>query len=209
MHERSAEERAPLGRPDVGIHSPVNPIDEFPVSSTSTAPLTVFIPAAVDELTIRHLEILDTANRSLVTAIEVLSPSNKRSGSDRDLYWSKVHQLLRSRSHFVELDLLRGGPRMPWNGIPKCDYCAIVSRADRRPEVDCWPIMLRDPLPILNIPLASGDKDATVDLQKLVRQVHAESAYELSIYSGTPTPRLVPEDEAWAKSLLVGAGYAA
>jgi hypothetical protein len=48
-----------------------------------------------------------------VTTIELLSPSNKSNRADRDVYWNKVRRVLASRSHFVEIDLLRGGPRMP------------------------------------------------------------------------------------------------
>ncbi len=208
LHEHSADEPTPLGRPDVGIHS-ASRLSVTALAESPTAPMTVFVPSAIDEITIRHLEIRDAVNRNLVTAIELLSPTNKRSGPDRDLYRSKVRQLLQSSSHFMEIDLLRGGPRMRWEGLPNCDYCAIVSRTERRPEVDCWPIRLRDPLPILPVPLALGDPEAQLDLQSVLYRVHDDASYDLSIYTGTPTPPLVPEDEAWAKSLLAGAGLPA
>jgi Protein of unknown function (DUF4058) len=204
LHERSAEERTPLGRPDIGVHS-ANRSSNTVLTESSSSPMTVYVPAGIDEIAIRHLEIRDAANRHLVTAIELLSPTNKRTGPDRELYWSKVRQLLQSTAHFVELDLLRGGPRMPWEGMPNCDYCAIVSRAERRPEVDCWPIHLRAPLPVLPVPLTSGDPDALLDLQSVLHRVYDDAAYDLSIYSGTPSPQLVPNDESWARSVLVTA----
>ena len=61
--------------------------------------------------------------------IELLSPANKQPGSDREQYIHKRRQLLCSQTHLVELDLLRGGPRMPVEELPACDYYALVSRA--------------------------------------------------------------------------------
>ena len=46
----------------------------------------------------------------VVTAIEVLSLSNKRPGDQgRDLYLQKQAEILASEVHLVEIDLLRGG----------------------------------------------------------------------------------------------------
>jgi hypothetical protein len=50
------------------------------------------------------------AGERLVTAIEVLSPSNKTPGErGRDLYLRNQRELLDSPAHLVEIDLLRGG----------------------------------------------------------------------------------------------------
>src|SRR5690349_15900943 len=75
-------------------------------------PVRVRLPA-VDVERLSHLEIRDRHNRQLVTVVELLSPSNKRAGPDRDQYLTKRGQLLASPVHFVEIDLLRGGPRLP------------------------------------------------------------------------------------------------
>lgn len=79
-------------------------------------------------LYVRHLE-----TDEIVTVIELLSPTNKYAGPDREQYLGKRYELLRSRTHLVEIDLLRGGPRMPPDDLPTCDYCAIVSRVEERP----------------------------------------------------------------------------
>src|SRR5262249_45964747 len=50
---------------------------------------------------------------SLVTCIEVLSPANKRSTEGRDLYLRKRNSLLLGSANLVEIDLLRGGKRLP------------------------------------------------------------------------------------------------
>ena len=60
------------------------------------------------------LTLRDRASNEVVTVIEVLSPSNKRPGSDgRKEYLEKRNQVLMSTAHLIELDLLRGGERLP------------------------------------------------------------------------------------------------
>jgi hypothetical protein len=61
----------------------------------------------------RHssLEILDRRNRRVVTVVELLSPSDKTMGPDRDDYLAKRRQVLAGTTHLVEIDLRRGGIR--------------------------------------------------------------------------------------------------
>jgi hypothetical protein len=67
----------------------------------------------VDTEPLSFLEIRDRDSHELVTVVELLSPSNKYAGPDREQYLAKARILQRSPVHFVEIDLLRGGPRMP------------------------------------------------------------------------------------------------
>ena len=76
---------------------------------------------------VRYLEVRDREGRDLVTVIELLSPSNKRAGDDRESYLKKRSELLRSPAHLVEIDLLRGWTPMPHEGRPECDYSVMVS----------------------------------------------------------------------------------
>jgi hypothetical protein len=56
------------------------------------------------------LEIIDAASRKVVTVLEVLSPTNKVSGSQGlKSFREKRNAIMRSRSHWVEIDLLSGG----------------------------------------------------------------------------------------------------
>src|SRR4051812_22580915 len=87
-----------------------------------------------------HLEVLDRKSRRVITVVELLSPSNKYAGRDRDVYLARRESLFHSPAHFVELDLLRGGPRMPNPAIPECDYCIMLSRAETRPTAELWPL---------------------------------------------------------------------
>ncbi|HUG93314.1 MAG TPA: DUF4058 family protein, partial [Planctomycetaceae bacterium] len=101
-----------------------------------------------------------------------------------------------------EIDLLRGGERLPLDDLADCDYCVAVSRAEDRPRVGIWPIRLRDPLPVIPVPLRAPDADAWLDLTQILDGVYDEARYERYIYSGKPQPRLHPDDEAWARSCL-------
>lgn len=75
------------------------------------------------------IAIRDRDDNGLVTVLELLSRSNKYAGPDREQYLGKRMLVLRSATHLVEIDLLRGGPRMPPPELPTCDYYALVSRA--------------------------------------------------------------------------------
>ncbi len=149
-----------------------------------------------------YLEIRDRHDRHLVTVIEVLSPSNKRSGPDREQYLAKRRQIYASNVHLVEIDLLRGGPRLPLDDPPECDYCVLVSRAEKRPRIGIWPLRLRERLPEIPIPLRAPDTDARLDLQEALNRLYDAAGYEDYIYTSSPQPPLPAEDAEWARQFL-------
>ena len=60
-----------------------------------------------------YIEIFDRqSDMHVVTVIELVSPSNKYSGPGRELYLTKQKELRWSRTHLVEIDLLRFGPHV-------------------------------------------------------------------------------------------------
>ena len=127
--------------------------------------------------------------------------TNKR-GPGREEYAGKRFQFLSGTAHLVEIDLLRGGDPMPAPDRPECDYSATVSRAERRPEADFWPVRLRDRLPVIPVPLRAPDRDATLDLQELLHRAYDAGRYAHYVYEGRPQPPLRPDEEAWAALLL-------
>jgi hypothetical protein len=154
-----------------------------------------------------YLTIRARDGNDLITVIELLSPTNKYAGPDREQYLGKRKELLRSRAHFVEIDLLRGGPRMPPAELPTCDYYAIVSRVEERPRAGVWPWRVRDPMPPLPIPLRAPDPDARLDLKTVLDQVYDGGRYANYAYAGPPEPRLAPDDDAaWAAGFLPSHG---
>jgi hypothetical protein len=150
-----------------------------------------------------YLSIETTDTHEVVTVIETLSPANKRPGSDGQReYLTKRELVLRSQAHFVELDLLRGGQRMPMRTLlPPCDYVAMISRADQRPHVQVYAWSLRQPLPEIRVPLL-GDEETSLDLQEVVEVVYQEAGYEHVLdRSALLLPPVSDEDDAWIRSL--------
>jgi hypothetical protein len=204
IHELSAEERRFIGRGGILVPAlaPSGATTAVAAGPVLEAPAEVGVPA-VDVETHSFLEVRDRDNHQLVTVVELLSPTNKYAGPDREQYLAKARQLLRNWVHFVEIDLLRGGPRMPWLDMPECDYCVVVSRFEERSKkAGFWPIRLRDRLPEIPIPLRRGDTDARLDLQQVLHRIYDAAGYAYYIYSGPPEPLLSAEDTTWAQQFL-------
>jgi hypothetical protein len=149
----------------------------------------------------------DDPERRLVTCIEVLSPSNKRKKSKgRRLYLRKRQSLLLGAANLVEIDLLRGGQRMPMLGAwPDSPYTLLVCREKRAPYCTVWPAHFREPLPPLPIPLSYPDPDIRIDLQPLIAGIYARSRYHRDIDYGNPLdPPLAEADAAWLAGRLTG-----
>jgi hypothetical protein len=165
-------------------------------------PVTVRLPLPRGRRRTPYLAVTDRDANEVVTVIELLSPANKRPGHDREVFLEKRRQLTYSDANYVELDLLRGHPRLPVLDLPECDYYALVSRPADRPAARLWPVRLRDPLPEIPVPLRPGEPEPVVALQPLLHQVYDSARYERFIYHGDPEPPLGPEDAAWAAGLV-------
>ena len=197
IHELAAESRRWVGRADVslGRGSPEAGHEPAPGAATGLleAPARVRLPA-VDRERLSFVEIRDRRDRELVTVIELLSPSNKSMGPDREQYLAKRMELLNGPAHLVEIDLLRGGPPLPAADRPDCSYSILVSRVEGRPDAEFWPIVLRERLPVIPIPVRAPDPDAHLDLQMVLDRIYDDAGYADYIYEGTPRPRLDGED---------------
>jgi hypothetical protein len=166
------------------------------------APAWVRVPAAVDVERSSYLEIRNRDERQLIAVLELLSPSNKSRERDREQYLAKREHVLESSAHFIEIDLLRGGPRLPWEELTACDYYVVVSRASERPKAGFWPLGLREPLPNVPVPLAAGDPHAVLDLKQILDRVYDSAGYGYYIYQSEPEPALSSDDAAWARQYI-------
>jgi hypothetical protein len=202
LHELPADERRLLGRADVAVSHPRTQDRGEGSRSALQAPAFGTIPLAVDMESQSYLEIRDRQDRRLVAAIEVLSPSNKKSGSDREQFIAKRLEFLRSSVHYVEIDLLRGGPRLPLKDVVLRDYYVMVRRMEEWPRVSVWTFSLRDRLPVVPIPLKAPDPDVHLDLQEVLDRVYDAGGYEDYIYARTPEPPLSEEDTQWARQVV-------
>jgi len=187
--------------------------ESFGRASSSTAggvavaPVECLLPSSQEQretyLVIREVETLE-----IVTVIETLSPANKRASSDgRDQYLEKRDEILRSRTNLVEIDLLRGGKRLPMRGLPPGDYYAIVSRGNRRPRADVYAWSLRQELPTIPIPLKPGEPEVPLALQQAFTTVYDRAIYDLSLNYAAPlaTP-LAEADAAWLEQVRAERG---
>jgi hypothetical protein len=154
------------------------------------------------------VEIYETRpEMRLVTCIEVLSPSNKRPGTNGwDLYQRKRQSLLLGDTNLVEFDLLRGGQRMPMlDPWPDSPYVVMVARAKKAQLCRVWPAHFRQPLPAVPVPLAKPDPALSLALQPIVEKIYQRHRYELNIDYGKPlTPALPDADRAWLAQRLQG-----
>jgi hypothetical protein len=117
---------------------------------------------------------------------------------------AKRNEILQSQANLVELDLLRGGARLPLLGpVPAGDYYVIVSRRERRPKVDVFAWTLRNELPEVPIPLKPEDPEAKLNVQKVFSIVFDRARYDHSLdYLAAVVPALSAEDADWAAKLL-------
>jgi uncharacterized protein DUF4058 len=141
--------------------------------------------------------------RDVVTVIEVLSPWNK-TGDGHGEYLEKREALLKSPVNLVELDLLRGGRRLPTvEPLPPSDLFAFVSRGSQRPKCEVYPWSQRRALPTIPIPLAPGDADVLLELQPAFDETYNRAGYRYSVdYTLPIEPPLSESDSAWMRPFL-------
>ena len=164
------------------------------------APTAASVLVQLPEIEVRlaSVEIYDTAQNQLVTAIEILSPVNKREPGLMK-YRAKWWELRRAGVHILEIDLLRRGQRpLVHARIPDSPYRVTLARAGSS-GVHAWAIQLTEPLPVLPVPLIPPDADVLLDLGLALRSIYDRAAYDLSIdYAAPPPPPEFSADElAW------------
>jgi hypothetical protein len=169
-----------------------------------TAPTVVTLEAVRSEGK-RYLRIVDRQNRRVVTIIELLSPSNKDAGQERENYLTRRNEFFANGVNVVEIDLLRAGRRLPLGDPPPApsDYLYFVSRAADYPSAGVWPFSLRDPLPDVPVPLAEEDGYVLLPLKPSLERAYDEGPFgEDMDYTQPPVPPLRGPDAAWARELL-------
>jgi hypothetical protein len=151
-----------------------------------------------------YVKIVDTRDRRVVTVVELLSPTNKKSGEHYDQYVAKREEYLASGVNMVEINLLRGGKLPPLGELEDEDvqYYILVCRATDLPQAEVWPFTVRDAFPDFPVPLGPGEQ-LTFNLKPCVDRAYQEARYEQEIeYAGPPLPALSKDDAAWARHLL-------
>lgn len=176
-------------------------------------PVAVFVPH--DEVIEPLVEIYSRkgSERRLITAVEVLSPTNKSRGSlGRSIYLEKQQEIVKhSQVHLVEIDLLRGGEHttsVPLDALRQsvrpCDYHVCTHRYDDPQHYFLHAIVLEERLPEIDIPLLPGDGAVRLDLQAVFNRTYDAGPYRFEIdYSQDPPgPALSKERAAWVRNLI-------
>ena len=193
-----------VGIPDVAVQR-VAAVRSSPVApAVATAqPVEVELPMP-EVIRQGYLEIRDVATSEVVTAIEVLSPTNKRPGEGRKTYLAKRQILLASATNFVEIDLLRQWePPLNLPATIRSHYRILVSASTTRPRASLYAFNLTEAIPAFPLPLAVGDGEPIVNLQALVTDIYDQSGYDLVInYRDDPIPPLEQADGAWLHNWL-------
>ncbi len=198
--------------PDVHVVAPPprplrEPSVEYATDVALVAPAVELPSPLPEEIPLLSVEIRDVAQRRLVTLIEILSPVNKRGTGARD-YAERRIELLQTRTHLLEIDLLRGGTRIELlDEPPPAPYYIYLSRMERRPFTQIWPVALHQRLPAVPAPLLSPDPDIILDVQAAVKACFALVGYErlLDYASPLPPPPLDEADSAWLARCLQAA----
>jgi hypothetical protein len=214
-------------RPSAGIFDLTSPRTIYPDVHVATVPsvyessqpesnagvrepaVELYSPA-IENVPVQSIEIRDVADRRLVTVIEILSPVNKRGDGAKE-YAERRTALMQTLTHLLEIDLLRAGERIQLIGEPPpAPYYIYLSRFQRRPRTQVWPIQLREPLPSVPVPLLPPDPDVTLDLQAAVDACFRLVGYErlLDYAADPPPPPLAQADAEWVTQALLRAGYA-
>lgn len=192
-----------LGRPDLSLTAgPAQSRDDSARGAVAAAaPIVIELPIDIDEIRSRFLEIRDRRGEKLVAVIELRSPSNKLPGPDREQYLHKRLSLIRGSANFVELDFLRVGPRtVP--GVPPCDYCVSVIRADELPRVKVWPFSLIELFPRVAVPLPARHEEPELDFKAALDTEYDRCGYAYFAYADEADPPLTPEQRAWAAAFV-------
>lgn len=209
VYQMSGEEALLVGIPDVTVSrsssAKVTPSNSsnVAVAATIASPVTVNVPMPI-ECREGYLEVRETTTKEVVTVIEILSPANKITGKGRDTYIDKRETILGSRTHLVEIDLLRQGKQMPilHKGEPS-RYRILISRSDRRPRADLYGFNLPDAIPAFSLPLRPEDRLPVLDLQMLLDRVYDRAGYDVAIdYSSNPVSSLSEEEINWIDAQL-------
>lgn len=204
----SGDDSLLVGIPDVSVMSRVEKSQPTELATRDTAtlpstdPITVAVPL-IEETQERYLEVREVATGAVITAIELLSPKNKRSGEGRQAYERKRNQVLASLTHFIEIDLLRGGQPLPILGTVPSDYRILISRSDVRPSAQLFAFNVQQEIPSFPVPLAPGETEPLLNLQQIFQAVYQRGRYYLAVdYQKPIQPPLSAESAAWAADRL-------
>lgn len=191
--------------PDIFLVQRPSPLASQAATTATATPATIIerLPPAL-EVRDRYLTIYGRRSRELVTTIEVLSPWNKARGTRgcRE-FLAKREAVFSTRTHWIEIDLLRAGER-PEEVVGQSDYYALLRRGNGGGRLEVWYVDLRDLLPRITVPLRAPHPDVVLDLQAVFATIYARARYaeDVDYTRPVPPPPLRPADAAWVAQCI-------
>ncbi|OAI41867.1 hypothetical protein AYO40_02140 [Planctomycetaceae bacterium SCGC AG-212-D15] len=190
--------------PDVYVSKRASGSGSTAAIAVAPASATIVLPEVLPRRR-RYVQVYDREMHQVVTVLELLSPANKKAGDDRDAYLRKRKEYRASGLTLVEIDLLRGGRRLPLSTPPPeiQDYYIMVCRSWDHPRADFWTLGVRDPLPPIPVPLTEEENAVPLDLRASLDRVYDESRYASELHYDEPlTPKLGKRDAGWVAEVL-------
>jgi hypothetical protein len=205
-----------VSRPDVTVEgsptpaaSRTSPGAVLPTGVATLEPVSVELPIP-ESVRETYLEVRLAQTHAVIAVLELLSPASKRPGEGRQQYERKRLQVLTTCTHWVEIDLLRGGEPMVVDTRGQnvaSHYRILISRAEQRPRAMLLPFNVRHLIPSFRLPLQPGDDEPPVNVNHLLHLLYERAGYDLRINYQSPTdPPLTEEEALRADGLLHAAG---
>ncbi len=212
LNKYTVEDTAPgedigIMYPDVEIFRQAEKVMEPAAAlQVETTPETLVLPGIKPvEVDIPVVEIRDAKKNTLITAIEILSPVNKRMPGLQP-YREKRLRLHHAGVHLVEIDLLRRGERpLTHPHIPKKHYMVNLLRAGQG-RTQIWAMNVDEPLPVIPVPLQRPDADTWLDLGQALKDLYNQGLFEKSINykEPPPPPAFTAEELKWMETIVAG-----
>lgn len=194
--------------PDAHAYETPTPAAGFQHEGGGTAmalddPIVLMSPLKLKQSSI---QIIDSkSDGAVVTAIELLSPSNKVRSPAREKYLAKQDDYLAAGVNLLELDWIRRGSpatfatRFGISDKLKSTYHASMVNFTRGGRLEYYRIPYDARLPRLALPLRSKEEFVPLDLQPVFDYAYERGRYadELT-YEGPPTPPFRGKAAKWA-----------
>ena len=190
-------------RPDVFV---LNDASSFRSAQTPSDSGTLTEPTvwqSIPKTKQRTIVIREVKSRQIVTAVEFLSPSNKR-GGDLVRYQRKRDFYEVNGINLLEIDLLRGGIRPYYaEEWPPATYC-IQLIEPHNDSIKLWAVDLEQKLPIVPVPLLPQDQPLRLNLQNVFEQTYAINLYSrlIDYRPETIKPGLSEKEHGFVKTVI-------
>jgi hypothetical protein len=168
------------------------------------APATIYVeePTEVEET---YIEIRDvTRNNAVVTVIELISPINKTPNTRGWAeFQAKRSAVAKSSTHWIELDFLHAGERLELLA-GRSDYYTLLKRAGEPNKREVCFFDVRDPMPVIAVPLRPEHADMLVNLQDVMSTCYSRARYADFLPYGDEAALSVlrPADAQWAREQI-------